>query len=219
MTFLLLTINVLLGGISRLDVRQKAHLLLLLLPTKFLLQIHMSITIQIINWAFLTGFIELFDVLGLLWGLDVLMVLDTTAVLVEISTYTSFVDLVFASHRHTLIKLISRHLELAYHSIVLLNGIPTLLNIFEFTIGQVSLDVLHGNSILRLDSSSRLRRLLLMLLWHLSNEFRLPHGLGVIFILTFRPFGNKLAIELFVLLGLLKTYSTGLRLFILSATI
>ena len=105
MTFLLLTVNVSLGSISRLDIRQKAHLLLLLLSTKFLLKVHMTIVIQIVDWTFLTGFIELFDMFCLLWGLDILVVLDATTVLVNVATYSSFVDLTL-SHRHALIKFV-----------------------------------------------------------------------------------------------------------------
>ena len=159
----------------------------------------MTTIIQIVDWTFLTCFIKLFDMFGLLRCLNILMILNATTFLVKVATYTSFVDLTLSSHRHALIEFIGWNLELAYHGIMLLHRVPTLL-IFEFTIGHVSLDVLHRNSILRLDCPSRLWRLLLMLLWHLPNKFSLPHRLCIIFILTFCPFGNKLTL---ILLGLL----------------
>ena len=198
MTFLLLTVNVSLGSISRLDIRQKAHLLLLLLSTKFLLKVHMTIVIQIVDWTFLTGFIELFDMFCLLWGLDILVVLDATTVLVNVATYSSFVDLTL-SHRHALIKFVRWHHEFSYHSIMLLHRISTLI-IFKFTIVHISLDILHRNSILRFNCPSRLSGLLLMLLWHLPNKLSLPHRLCIIFILSFGPFWNYLALILLRLL-------------------
>lgn len=63
----------------------------------------MTIIIQIVDWTFLTGFIELFDMFGLLWCFNILMVLNATTFLIKVATYTSFVDLTL---RHALIKFI-----------------------------------------------------------------------------------------------------------------
>ena len=162
----------------------------------------MTIAIQIVDGTFLTSFIK-FVMFRLLWGLNILMLLNAISVLVKVATYTSFVDLNLASHGHALIKFIRWHLEIATHCgiIILLPRIliPTLL-IFKFTISDVSLDILHRNGILRLNWPSWLSRLLLMLLWHLPNKFSLPHRLYIIFISSFCPFRNYLTLILLRLL-------------------
>ncbi len=65
----------------------------------------MTIAIQIVDGTFLTSFIK-FVMFRLLWGLNILMLLNAISVLVKVATNTSFVDLNLASHGHALIKFI-----------------------------------------------------------------------------------------------------------------
>ena len=65
----------------------------------------MTIAIQIVDWTFLTSFIK-FVMFRLLWGLNILMLLNAISVLVKVATNTSFVDLNLTSHGHALIKFI-----------------------------------------------------------------------------------------------------------------